>query len=48
MDIVDLRNHGQLCYDYSREKFSKQTQYSMHFHTCMEIYYLVRGNIKFM
>lgn len=47
MDIVDLRKHAQLSYDYSREEVPDRKGFYMHMHTQMEIYYLVAGNVEY-
>ena len=47
MDIVDLRKHEQLSYDYSCEKTPNQKDYFMHMHTQMEVYLLIAGNVEY-
>lgn len=47
MDIVDLRKHEFLSYDYSLEEQPARTGFSMHMHTEMEVYYLIAGSVEY-
>lgn len=47
MDIIDLRKHKQLSYDYCREEVPDRRGFFMHLHTQMEVYYLVEGNVEY-
>ena len=47
MDVVDLRKHPQLSYDYSCEEAPNQKDYFMHTHTQMEVYLLLAGDVEY-
>ena len=47
MDIVDLRKHEGLSYDYCCEQMPDRTGFFMHMHNQMEIYYLIRGHVEY-
>lgn len=47
MDIIDLRKHEHLSYDYSREEKPDRPGFFMHLHTQMEVYYLIEGNVEY-
>ena len=47
MDIIDLRKHTHLSYDYSREENPSKAGFNMHIHNQMEVYYLVQGNVEY-
>jgi len=47
MDIVDLRKHEHLSYDYCCEEKPDRRGFFMHLHTQMEVYYLVAGNVEY-
>ena len=47
MNIIDLRKHEHLVYDYSYEDDPNRAQFFMHEHTQLEIYYLVQGNVEY-
>jgi AraC-like DNA-binding protein len=47
MDVVDLRKHDGLEYDYCCEKTPDRQGFYMHMHDKMEIYYLIRGDVEY-
>ena len=47
MDIVDLRKHPQLTYDYSSETDPDRRGFFMHMHTRMEVYFLEAGDVEY-
>lgn len=48
MDILDLREHGLLSYDYTREENPQREKVFLHLHTQMELYYLLEGNVEYL
>lgn len=47
MAIVDLRKFDSLIYSYSYEEVPNQSQFFLHDHIDMELYYLVEGDVDF-
>lgn len=47
MDIVDLRKHDGLEYDYCREKNPSRQGFYMHMHDKMEVYFLIHGSVEY-
>ena len=47
MDVVDLRKHDGLEYDYCCEKMPDRRCFFMHIHDKMEIYYLINGDVEY-
>lgn len=47
MNTIDLRKHEHLIYDYSYEDDPDRSQFFMHEHTNLEIYYLIQGTVEY-
>ena len=48
MDVIDLREYGQLSCDYSREENPERAKVFMHLHTQMELYFLLEGKVEYL
>lgn len=47
MNKLKVYRHEYLEYDYTREEIPEQSQFFMHIHTEMEVYYLIEGRVEY-